>query len=76
MLLVFTGVKKDLIELNSLTLVFGILLAIPTFTDGIIQFFVNYESNNKLRVVTGFFGGLSLVILSKFTNFVLKSLFI
>ena len=41
----------------------SVLLIIPTFIDGITQFFGFRNSNNILRFFTGLIGGLGLVIL-------------
>jgi len=73
-LLIITWLKKDWIELNLLVLIFGVLLTIPTFTDGFVQYFSYYESNNKLRFMSGFLGGLGLYILSKFAGTLINSI--
>jgi uncharacterized membrane protein len=41
----------------------SLLLIIPTFIDGITQFFGLHESNNILRFSTGLIAGMGLVIL-------------
>jgi len=46
-------------------------MIIPTFIDGLTQFSGLRESNNFLRVLTGFFAGLGLGILFKAVKCVL-----
>ena len=43
--------------------IIGIILGLPTFFDGVFQTFTEYESNNFLRITTGFLAGLGLSIL-------------
>ena len=46
-------------------IIFAILIMIPTFFDGLTQFFGFRESNNILRLFTGLMGGVGLAILIK-----------
>jgi len=43
----------------------GLFLGFPAFLDGITQFFMIRESNNRMRLFTGFLGGIGIVVLSK-----------
>ncbi len=43
--------------------ILAILMVVPTFLDGFTQFLGLRESDNKLRLITGFFGGIGLSIL-------------
>ncbi len=43
-------------------LVLSIILLIPTAVDGFSQLFGLRESNNTLRFITGFIGGIGLII--------------
>ena len=43
--------------------ILAILMVVPTFLDGFTQFLDLRESDNKLRFVTGFFGGIGLSII-------------
>ncbi len=45
----------DIIQINLLP---SLLLTIPTFLDGLMQAYLNRESNNILRVSTGFISGI------------------
>ena len=45
--------------------IFSIILLIPTAIDGFTQFFGLRESNNTLRFITGFIGGIGLIIFFK-----------
>lgn len=47
------------------TILLAVLMLIPTFIDGITQFFNLRESNNILRFFTGLLGGVGLAILIK-----------
>ena len=38
-----------------------LVLLIPMIVDGTVQQFTNYESNNILRLITGFFGGIGII---------------
>ena len=43
--------------------ILAILMVVPTFLDGFTQFLGLRESDNKLRLITGFLGGIGLSIL-------------
>ncbi len=47
--------------------ILSVILLIPVATDGFTQFFKLRESNNNLRFITGFIGGIGLIILMKIT---------
>jgi uncharacterized membrane protein len=53
------------VDYNLMTLISSFLLLIPSFIDGITQFFNLRESNNILRFFTGLLGGVGLAILIK-----------
>ena len=55
-------------------LVVGVVSQIPYIVDGTTQFLGLRESNNVLRFVTGFVGGVGLVILARFTRIFLGHL--
>ena len=46
-------------------LIISVILLIPVSIDGTTQYFGLRESNNILRVTTGFIGGIGLIILIK-----------
>ena len=50
-------------------LIYALLLLFPAFIDGFTQFIKFRESNNILRLSTGFLGGLGLGIIIKFIKF-------
>jgi len=54
-----------------LSFFYGILLILPMFIDGVTQLIGLRLSNNTLRFVTGFFGGIGLVVLMPFMRFIL-----
>ena len=43
----------------------AILCCIPCLIDVYAQYYLNYESTNKRRIITGFMTGMGLVILSE-----------
>ncbi|WP_296790545.1 DUF2085 domain-containing protein [uncultured Methanobrevibacter sp.] len=47
------------------TLIISIILMIPAAVDGLTQYFGPRESTNTLRFITGFIGGLGLIIFLK-----------
>lgn len=47
------------------TLIISIILMIPTTIDGLTQYFGPRESTNNLRFITGFIGGIGLIIFLK-----------
>lgn len=49
-----------IIMCNNLPLIWSIILIIPLIIDGSIQLLTKYESNNYLRVITGFLFGIGL----------------
>lgn len=53
------------IDYNFNLLIISIILLIPTAIDGFTQFFEMRESNNTLRFITGFIGGIGLIIFLK-----------
>ena len=55
------------IDYNLNMLILSVILLIPTTIDGFTQLFKLRESNNTLRVVTGFIGGIGLIIFMKIT---------
>lgn len=46
-------------------LIVSMILMIPVATDGLTQYFGPRESTNSLRFITGFIGGISLIIFLK-----------
>ena len=52
----------------------GVILLLPAVVDGVTQAFNLRESNNTLRFVTGFIGGIGLMIIIKYLKLVLLSL--
>lgn len=50
---------------------FGVLLCVPAFLDGLTQFFEFRESNNILRFITGILGGIGLMIIVKFLKLII-----
>ena len=53
------------IEYNITSLIISIILLIPVSIDGFTQLFGLRESNNNLRFITGFIGGIGLIIFLK-----------
>ena len=50
--------------------IIGFLICLPTFFDGVIQTFTEYESKNYIRITTGFLCGLGLsILIIGFINF-------
>lgn len=47
------------------TLIISIILMIPVSIDGFTQYFGSRESTNTLRFITGFIGGIGLIIFLK-----------
>ena len=47
------------------TLIISMILMIPVAIDGITQYFGPRESTNNLRFITGFIGGIGLIIFLK-----------
>ena len=60
------------IEYNINLLILSIILLIPVSIDGFTQLFDLRKSNNTLRFITGFIGGIGLII---FLKIVIKWLF-
>ena len=54
--------------------VISLMLMIPAGVDGITQYFGPRESTNNLRFVTGFLGGIGLIIFLEIVFGVLKSM--
>jgi uncharacterized membrane protein len=69
----FTYVYFFYVQYTITLIIFAILIMIPTFYDGLTQFFGFRESNNLLRLFTGLFGGLGLAILLKAFKFLMLS---
>lgn len=44
-------------------IIVGILLLLPGISDGLVQLLTIYESNNFMRVITGFMGGYGIFVL-------------
>lgn len=61
--LVFNHFYEHAYNIN--TLMISIILMIPTAVDGFTQYFGPRESTNNLRFITGFIGGLGLIIFLK-----------
>lgn len=40
----------------------ALLLIVPMFMDGTIQYFTHYNSNNYKRLITGIIGGIGIII--------------
>ena len=53
------------IEYTSTLLILSMILLIPVSIDGFTQFFGLRQSNNTLRFITGFIGGIGLIIFLK-----------
>ena len=47
------------------TLIISIILMLPVAADGVTQYFGPRESTNNLRFITGFIGGIGLIIFLK-----------
>lgn len=47
------------------TLLMSVILMIPAAADGVTQYFSGRESTNGLRFITGFIGGVGLIIFLK-----------
>ena len=45
--------------------IFSLILMIPAVTDGLTQYYGPRESTNNLRFITGFIGGIGLIIFLK-----------
>jgi len=52
-----------------LYIIFGVIMVLPTFIDGLTQLISLRESNNKLRFFTGLLGGIGLLIIMTNINF-------
>lgn len=48
-----------------MTIIFAFLILLPSFVDGVTQFYGIRESNNVFRFFTGLLGGVGLAILIK-----------
>ncbi len=48
--------------MNAISILIGIILIIPCFIDGFIQYRYNYESTNSRRFLTGFLAGIGYLI--------------
>ena len=56
-------------------LILSIILMIPVAVDGLTQYFGPRESTNKLRFITGFIGGIGLILFLKIVfSFILNSM--
>lgn len=47
------------------SLLFSLILILPTTIDGLTQYFGPRESTNPIRFITGFFGGIGLIMFLK-----------
>jgi uncharacterized membrane protein len=60
----------------TINLLVTLLIILPTFLDGVTQAFLDRESNNPIRLISGFFAGLGLMslisIIGKFIGIHLK----
>ncbi len=54
-------------------LILSMILMIPVSVDGITQYFGPRESTNNLRFITGFIGGIGLIIFLKIVMKVILS---
>ena len=61
------------VQYNIAVILAAILMIIPTFSDGLTQFFGFRESNNALRFATGLIAGIGLGILVKSIKWILIS---
>lgn len=61
--LIYTLIYKHGYDLNML--IISIILMIPVAIDGFTQYFGIRESTNNLRFITGFIGGIGLIIFLK-----------
>jgi len=56
--------------------IFGIILLLPMYVDGMTQYYWDRESNNNLRLITGLIGGLGLaIIITNIIYFIFNILF-
>ena len=56
---------NSLWESPTMGFICAILCCIPCLIDVYAQYYLNYESTNKRRIITGFMTGMGLVILSE-----------
>ena len=56
-ILIYYIKEKRKIHFSIKSLLFGAVLIVPTFLDGLFQTFTEYESNNLTRSITGFIAG-------------------
>lgn len=61
------------VQYNITVILAGILMILPTFSDGLTQFFGFRESNNVLRFFSGLIAGIGLGILVKSVKWILVS---
>lgn len=61
------------VQYNITVILAAVLMIIPTFSDGLTQFFGFRESNNTLRFFTGLIAGIGLGILVKSIKWILIS---
>jgi uncharacterized membrane protein len=61
----YTFVYFIYIQYDIMMILAAILMIVPTFSDGLTQFFGFRESNNTLRFTTGIIAGIGLGILIK-----------
>lgn len=59
------------VQYTPFLILFAILMIIPTFLDGLTQFFNYRESNNCLRFFSGLIGGIGLGILIKYLKWII-----
>lgn len=65
----FIFVFFNYVQYNHIIISIALFLALPTFLDGLTQFFGYRESNNALRFSTGLFAGIGLGIIVKTIKF-------
>ena len=69
----YTFVYFVYVQYNIALILAAVLMILPTFSDGLTQFFGFRESNNTLRFLTGLVAGIGLGILIKSAKWFLIS---
>ena len=69
----YTFVYFVYVQYNIIMILAAVLMILPTFSDGLTQFFGFRESNNILRFLTGLIAGIGLGIIIKSAKWFLIS---